>query len=41
MLIVDTGVIVAAADRTDRHHEASATIIRDDPGPLVTTALHW
>lgn len=39
MLIVDTGVIVAAADRTDRHHTASAAIIRDDPGPLVTTAL--
>lgn len=39
MLIVDTGVIVAAADRTDRHHAASAAIIRDDPGPLVTTAL--
>lgn len=39
MLIVDTGVIVAAADRTDRHHHESAAIIRDDPGPLVTTAL--
>ena len=39
MLIVDTGVIVAAADRTDRHHSASATIISDDPGPLVTTAM--
>lgn len=39
MLVVDTGVLVAAADRTDRHHESSAAIIRDDPGPLITTAL--
>ncbi len=39
MLLVDTGVIVAAADRTDRHHAASATIISEDPGPLITTAL--
>ncbi len=39
MLIVDTGVIVAAADRTDGHHAASAAIISDDPGPLITTAL--
>jgi predicted nucleic acid-binding protein len=39
VLVVDTGVIVAAADRTDRHHLASAEIVSDDPGPLVTTAL--
>lgn len=39
MLIVDTGVLVAAADRSDRYHTASAAIIRDDPGPLVTTAM--
>lgn len=39
MLIVDTGVIVAAADRTDPKHAESAAIITDDPGPLVTTGL--
>ncbi|MEQ8716929.1 MAG: PIN domain-containing protein [Acidimicrobiales bacterium] len=39
MLVVDTGVLVAAADRTDSHHTASAAIIREDPGPLVTTAM--
>ncbi len=39
MLVLDTGVLVAAADRTDPHHTASAAIIRDDPGPLVTTAM--
>jgi len=39
VLVVDTGVIVAAADRTDRHHRDSAAVIRDDPGPLVTTAM--
>ena len=39
MLVVDTGVIVAAADRADRHHGASAGIISDNSGSLVTTAL--
>lgn len=39
MLIVDTGVIVAAADRKDSDHAVSSAIIRNDVGPLITTAL--
>lgn len=39
MLIVDTGVLVAAADRTDRHHQACARLVENEPGPFVTTAL--
>jgi hypothetical protein len=39
VLIVDTGVLVAAADRTDRHHIRCAEIVSDDPGPLVTTGM--
>lgn len=39
MLIVDTGVLVAAADRTDRHHARRAAVVRDDPGPLATTGM--
>jgi predicted nucleic acid-binding protein len=38
-LIVDTGVLVAAADRTDRHHLRCAAVVVDEPGPLVTTAM--
>ncbi len=39
MLIVDTGPLVAAADRTDRHHTASAELLETATGPLVTTAM--
>lgn len=39
MLIVDTGILVAAADRTDPHHTDSVSIVTDDPGPLVTTPM--
>jgi uncharacterized protein len=39
VLIVDTGVLVAAADRTDRFHIECVTVVSDDPGPLVTTAM--
>lgn len=39
MLLVDTGVFVAAADLDDRHHLACAALIRTHPGPLVTTTL--
>lgn len=39
MLIVDTGPLVAAADRTDRHHTACAELLETATGPLVTTAM--
>lgn len=39
MLLVDTGVVVAAADLDDRHHHSSAALIETHPGPLVATAL--
>jgi len=39
MLIVDTGVLLAAADEADSDHAACAKLVEDDPGPLVTTPL--
>lgn len=39
MLIVDTGVLLAAADVNDPDHEACAALLLDEPGDLVTTAL--
>ncbi|MFV0526649.1 MAG: type II toxin-antitoxin system VapC family toxin [Acidimicrobiales bacterium] len=39
MLLVDTGVFVAAADLDDRHNEACAALLESHPGPLVTTPL--
>lgn len=39
MLLVDTGVLLAAADRNDPDHEACAELLQDAQGPLVTTAL--
>jgi uncharacterized protein len=39
VLVVDTGVLVGAADRTDRHHRACADLLEREPGPLVTTAM--
>ena len=39
MLIVDTGPLVAAADSSDRHHEACAGLLEGAIGPLRTTAL--
>ncbi len=39
MLIVDTGVLVATADRNDPDHAACRTLLEDDDGPLVTTGL--
>jgi predicted nucleic acid-binding protein len=39
LLIVDTGVLVAAADTDDPFHEACATLLVGEPGPLVTTPL--
>ena len=37
MLIVDTGPLVAAADRADKDHVACQALLEDDEGPLVTT----
>lgn len=39
MLIVDTGPLLAAADRDDRDHAACLALLEDDDGPLVTTAM--
>lgn len=39
MLIVDTGVLVAAADRADPHHDSCARLLITEPQPLVTTAM--
>lgn len=39
MLIVDTGVLVAAADRTDPHHDVCAALLDTELEPLVTTAM--
>ena len=38
MLIVDTGVFLAAADRNDPDHLACRDLLGDHPGPLITTA---
>ncbi len=39
MLIVDTGVLVATADRSDADHGACRSLLEEDDGPLVTTGL--
>jgi len=39
VLIVDTGPLVAAADRTDRHHRARLDLLETASGPLVTSAM--
>jgi uncharacterized protein len=39
VLIVDTGPLVAAADRGDPFHAVCAELLETDPGPLVTTPL--
>lgn len=39
MLIVDTGVVLAASDNGDPDHAACAGLLQDSAGPLVTTAL--
>ena len=38
-MIVDTGPLVAAADRADKDHVACQELLEDDEGPLVTTGL--
>lgn len=39
MLIVDTGVLLAAADNSDRAHAACVDLVETASEPLVTTAL--
>ena len=39
MLLVDTGPILAAADRDDANHLACRQLLEGDPVPLVTSAL--
>ncbi len=39
MLIVDTGPLVATADRADKDHAACRDLLEADEGPLVTTAM--
>ena len=39
MLLVDTGPLLAAADRDDAHHLACRDLLEADPGPLVTSPL--
>jgi predicted nucleic acid-binding protein len=39
VLIVDTSVLVATADRSDPEHAACRSLLEDDDGPLVTTGL--
>lgn len=39
MLIVDTGVLLAAADTSDPDHEACAELVANEPSRLLTTAL--
>jgi predicted nucleic acid-binding protein len=39
VLIVDTGVLVAATDRTDPHHSACTGLLTGESGPLLTTAM--
>ena len=38
-LIVDAGALYAQADRSEPHHAAVARLLREEPGPLVTSAL--
>lgn len=39
MLVVDTGPLVATADRSDKDHAACRELLESDEGPLVTTAM--
>jgi uncharacterized protein len=39
MLVVDTGPLLATADRADKDHAACRALLEGDTGPLVTTAL--
>jgi len=39
VLVVDTGPLVATADRGDKDHAACRALLENEEGPLVTTAL--
>lgn len=39
MLVLDTGPLVAAANRADLDHRACARLLATDPGPLVVSPL--
>jgi predicted nucleic acid-binding protein len=39
VLIVDTGPLLATADRADKDHLACRALLEGEPGPLVTTAM--
>jgi uncharacterized protein len=39
VLVVDTGPLVATADRADKDHHACRALLEGDTGPLVTTAM--
>jgi uncharacterized protein len=39
VLVVDTGPLVATADRADKDHAACRALLEGDEGPLVTTAM--
>jgi uncharacterized protein len=39
VLIVDTGPLLATADRADKDHAACRELLESDEGPLVTTAM--
>ncbi len=39
MIVLDTGVLLAAADVDDRYHEQATTFLRDsDPAELIMPA---
>jgi uncharacterized protein len=39
VLIVDTGPLLATADRADKTHVACRELLENDEGPLITTAM--
>ena len=39
MLIVDTGPLVATADKADPDHQKCLALLEAHPGPLVTTSM--
>ncbi|HTX08818.1 MAG TPA: PIN domain-containing protein [Solirubrobacteraceae bacterium] len=38
-MLVDSGPLVAAANRRDTHHEVSAKLLREAAGPLLVSAV--